>query len=87
MIPVIGQLGYIALTAFVLTVLVAVLVAVLLTFVMRLGEVPYGKDETVAIDYFADQDAPRVQAYDPDPFEDHSHDEVGSSGKHAPRTT
>ena len=82
MIPVIGQLGYIALTAFVLTVLVAVLVAVLLTFVMRLGEVPYGKDETVAIDYFADQDDPRVQAYDPDPFEDHTHDEVESSGKH-----
>ncbi|TQJ13874.1 hypothetical protein FB459_1310 [Yimella lutea] len=35
----------------------------------------------------SDQDDPRVQAYDPDPFEDHTHDEVGSSGKHAPRTT
>ncbi|MBD2758293.1 sodium:solute symporter [Yimella sp. cx-573] len=78
-IPVIKELGYIAFTAFVLNVLVAVA----LTFVMRAAKVPYGKNETVTIDYFADEDDPRVQAYDPDPFEDHTHDEVRPSGRHA----
>lgn len=68
-----------SIAAFVLNVLVAVV----LTFVMRAAKVSYGKDETVTIDYFADEDDPRVQAYDPDPFEDHTHDEVRPSGRHA----
>lgn len=64
-IPVLGKLGYIALTAFVLNVLVSIT----LTVALRAVKVPAGRDETVAIDYFADEDDPRVQAYDPDPFE------------------
>ncbi len=56
-IPVVGQLGYIALTAFVLNVLVALA----LTLVLRAVHVPNGHDETVRGDYFADAGDPRVQ--------------------------
>jgi SSS family solute:Na+ symporter len=55
-IPVLGDLGYIALTAFVLNVLVAVV----LTLVLGAVKVGNGTDETVAADYFADHGDPRV---------------------------
>ncbi len=55
--PVIGQLGYIALTAFVINLLVAVV----LTVVLRLVKAPDGEDETIRGDYFADAGDPRVQ--------------------------
>ncbi|MBM6405657.1 sodium:solute symporter [Phycicoccus sp. CSK15P-2] len=55
-IPVIGELGYIALTAFVLNLLVAVV----LTLVLGVVKAPPGEDETIRGDYFADEDDPRV---------------------------
>ncbi|MFL6176749.1 MAG: monocarboxylate uptake permease MctP [Ornithinibacter sp.] len=55
--PVIGQLGYIALTAFVINLVVAVV----LTFVLRAVKAPDGEDETIHGDYFADAGDPRVQ--------------------------
>ncbi|NHA68716.1 monocarboxylate uptake permease MctP [Phycicoccus flavus] len=55
-IPVIGELGYIAMTAFVLNLLVAVVG----TLVLRATKSPEGRDETVAADYFADAGDPRV---------------------------
>ncbi|MBO9521967.1 MAG: sodium:solute symporter [Nocardioidaceae bacterium] len=57
-IPGIGDLGYIALTAFVLNVLVAVVG----TLLLRLGKVGNGTDATAAGDYFADEGDPRVEA-------------------------
>jgi SSS family solute:Na+ symporter len=57
-IPGIGDLGYIALTAFVLNVLVAVV----LTLVLNALKVGNGVDATVAGDYFADEGDPRVDA-------------------------
>jgi SSS family solute:Na+ symporter len=56
-IPLIGQLGYIAMTAFV----VNLVVAVVLTFVLRAVKAPSGEDETIRGDYFADEGDPRVQ--------------------------
>ena len=55
-IPGIGDLGYIALTAFVLNVLVAVV----LTLMLNAAKVTNGVDLTVSSDYFADQDDPTV---------------------------
>ena len=55
-IPTIGDLGYIALTAFVLNVLVAVV----LTLVLNAAKVGNGTDHTVSSDYFADHGDPRV---------------------------
>ncbi|WP_392542966.1 monocarboxylate uptake permease MctP [Oryzobacter telluris] len=55
--PVIGQLGYIAMTAFVLNLLVAVV----LTLVLRATKAPAGDDETIRGDYFADAGDPRVR--------------------------
>lgn len=55
-IPGIGDLGYIALTAFVLNVLVAVV----LTLVLNAAKVANGVDLTVSSDYFADTDDPTV---------------------------
>ena len=55
--PVIGQLGYIAMTAFV----VNLVVAVVLTFVLRATRAPAGEDETIRGDYFADAGDPRVK--------------------------
>ncbi|WP_431842372.1 hypothetical protein [Calidifontibacter indicus] len=69
----------VAFAAFVLNVLVSVV----LTAVLRAATVPAGRDETVTMDYFADEDDPRGQAYDPDPFEDHTGDGTGPSGRHA----
>jgi SSS family solute:Na+ symporter len=56
-IPVIGQMGYIAMTAFVLNLLVAVVG----TLVLRATRTPAGEDETIRGDYFADEGDPRVQ--------------------------
>ena len=55
--PVIGELGYIALTAFAINLVVAVVV----TVVLRMTNVPDGDDETIRGDYFADSGDPRVQ--------------------------
>jgi SSS family solute:Na+ symporter len=55
-IPGLGDLGYIAMTAFVLNVLVAVV----LTLLLRLGHVENGTDATVTTDYYADAGDPRV---------------------------
>jgi SSS family solute:Na+ symporter len=52
-----GQLGYIALTAFAINVIVAAL----LTVVFRAAKTPYGHDETIPADYFADAGDPRVK--------------------------
>ncbi|MEV7178410.1 monocarboxylate uptake permease MctP [Kitasatospora sp. NPDC093679] len=49
-IPVIGEIGYIGLTAFVLNLLVAVV----LTLVLKAAKAPEGEDETRAVDYTAD---------------------------------
>ena len=57
MIPVIGQMGYIALTAFTMNALIAAAV----TVVLGLAGVPHGDDETIEADYFADEGDPRVQ--------------------------
>ena len=56
-IPGIGQLGYIALTAFVLNIIVAVVI----TLVMRAVKVGNGTDETTVGDYYADAGDPRVE--------------------------
>jgi len=56
-IPVIGQLGYIALTAFVINLVIAVV----LTLVLRAVKAPGGVDETIRGDYFADENDPRVR--------------------------
>ncbi|MCU1536957.1 MAG: sodium:solute symporter [Humibacillus sp.] len=56
-IPVIGQLGYIAITAFVLNVVVAAI----LTLVFRALKADEGHDETIPADYFADAGDPRVE--------------------------
>jgi SSS family solute:Na+ symporter len=53
----IGEMGYIALTAFVINVVIAVVV----TVVLRMAKVPAGQDQTVMSDYFVDADDPRVE--------------------------
>jgi SSS family solute:Na+ symporter len=57
MIPSIAQMGYIALTAFVINVIVAVIV----TLVLNAMKVSNGRDETIKGDYFADAGDPRVE--------------------------
>jgi SSS family solute:Na+ symporter len=57
-IDAIGQMGYIAFTAFVLNVIVAAVV----TLVLRAVKVPDGQDATIKGDYFADSGDPRVSA-------------------------
>lgn len=57
LIPGIKEMGYIALTAFVLNVVIAVV----LTLVLNALKVSNGRDETIPFDYFADKDDPRVQ--------------------------
>ncbi|HEV7196238.1 MAG TPA: sodium:solute symporter, partial [Pedococcus sp.] len=56
-IPAIGDLGYIAMTAFVINILVAVA----LSLVFRALNVDAGHDETIKGDYFADAGDPRVE--------------------------
>ena len=60
-IPGIGELGYIALTAFVLNVAVAVVVSA----VLNAMKVPNGSDATSVGDYHADAGDPRVQPLPP----------------------
>jgi SSS family solute:Na+ symporter len=55
-IPGIGQLGYIALTAFVLNTVVAVV----LSLVLNAAKVGNGTDETTVADYYADADDAEV---------------------------
>ncbi|GAB3586213.1 monocarboxylate uptake permease MctP [Calidifontibacter terrae] len=78
-IPGIKDMGYIAFTAFVLNVVVSVV----LTVILRAAKVPAGRDETVTMDYFADEDDPRVQAYDPDPFDPIEGGDNPPTGRHA----
>src|SRR5690242_5175321 len=59
MIPSIGKMGYIAMTAFVLNLLVAAV----LTLVLNLAKVSKGHDETIKGDYFADAGDPRVEKH------------------------
>jgi solute:Na+ symporter, SSS family len=59
MIPSIAQMGYIALTAFVINVIVAVIV----TLVLNAMKVSNGRDETIKGDYFADAGDPRVERH------------------------
>jgi SSS family solute:Na+ symporter len=56
-IPMIGQMGYIALTAFA----VNVIVAAILTLILNAMKVDAGTDETIKGDYFADAGDPRVE--------------------------
>jgi solute:Na+ symporter, SSS family len=56
-VPLVGKLGYIALTAFVLNLIVAVA----LTFVFRTLKGTEGVDETEPSDYYADAGDPRVE--------------------------
>jgi SSS family solute:Na+ symporter len=56
-IPGIGEIGYIGLTAFVLNLVVAVI----LTFVLKAVKAPEGIDETSPADYTADAGDPGVQ--------------------------
>ena len=51
-----GQLGYIALTAFALNVVVALV----MTLVLHAVKAPEGTDQTIPADYFADEGDPRV---------------------------
>ncbi|MGZ4587372.1 MAG: monocarboxylate uptake permease MctP [Mycobacteriaceae bacterium] len=60
LIPVLAQLGYIALTAFVINVIVATAA----TFVLRALKTPAGIDTTIKGDYFADEGDPRVKPLD-----------------------
>lgn len=57
--PVIGELGYIALTAFAINVVVAAL----LTFILNAMKVEAGVDTTIKGDYFADEGDPRVEKH------------------------
>ena len=59
-VPLVGKLGYIAVTAFVLNLVVAVV----LTFVFRAMNTPDGVDETEPTDYHADAGDPRVEPID-----------------------
>ena len=57
LMPGIEQMGYIAMTAFTINVVLAVV----LSAVLNATKVSNGRDETIAFDYFADADDPRVQ--------------------------
>jgi solute:Na+ symporter, SSS family len=57
LIPVIGQLGYIALTAFGINTIIATVV----TIILAAAGVPHGHDETSKDDYLADEGDPRVE--------------------------
>jgi SSS family solute:Na+ symporter len=56
-IPALGQMGYIAMTAFALNVVIAVV----LSAVLRATKVANGVDETTPADYYADAGDPRVE--------------------------
>ncbi|MCF6376138.1 sodium:solute symporter [Nocardioides KLBMP 9356] len=57
LVPGLDQMGYIAMTAFVINLVIAVVLSAILNAV----KVSNGSDETVPFDYFADADDPRVQ--------------------------
>src|SRR6478672_3907970 len=57
MMPGIEQMGYIAMTAFVINLVIAVVLSAILNGL----KVANGSDETIPFDYFADADDPRVQ--------------------------
>ena len=57
MIPMLGKMGYIAMTAFVINLLIAIVA----TLVLRALKVDSGTDDTIKGDYFADAGDPRVQ--------------------------
>lgn len=57
--PVIGKLGYIAMSAFVINILVAVIITVILNAL----KVSNGRDDTIKGDYFADAGDPRVEKH------------------------
>ncbi|MCK9822049.1 sodium:solute symporter family protein [Nocardioides cavernae] len=65
LMPGIEQMGYIAMTAFVLNVVVAVV----LSAILNAMKTSNGSDETIPFDYFADADDPRVQK----DLSEHSH--------------
>ena len=69
MIPGLGELGYIAMTAFVLNLVITVV----LSAILNAAKVSNGEDETIAFDYIADADDPRVQK---DLVEHHSHEDL-----------
>ena len=56
-IPMIGQMGYIALTAFAINAVISAVA----TVILNLAGVSHGNDETMGEDYFADEGDPRVQ--------------------------
>ena len=64
-IPGIGEMGYIALTAFTINLVVAVVA----TFAFRAVKASEGHDETIPADYFADAGDPRVEKLDLGPHE------------------
>ncbi|MEE1938849.1 sodium:solute symporter family protein [Streptomyces sp. TRM 70361] len=68
-IPLIGEIGYIGLTAFVLNLLVTVV----MTVVLRAVKAPEGIDRTAADDYTADAGDPGVQRELPPPTVDVRH--------------
>src|SRR6478735_1662317 len=68
MMPGIGEMGYIAITAFAINVVLAIVISA----VLNAMKVSNGRDETIAFDYFADADDPRVQK---DLAEHHTHDD------------
>ncbi|MEO6413049.1 MAG: sodium:solute symporter, partial [Pedococcus sp.] len=57
MIPMLGKMGYIAMTAFVINLLIAIVA----TLILRALKVDPGKDDTIKGDYFADAGDPRVE--------------------------
>ncbi len=57
MIPMLGKMGYIAMTAFVINLVIAIVA----TLILRALNVDPGKDDTIKGDYFADAGDPRVE--------------------------
>ena len=57
MIPGLGEMGYIAMTAFAINLVIAVV----LSLVLNAMKVSNGADETTTGDYFADAGDPRVE--------------------------
>jgi SSS family solute:Na+ symporter len=60
-IPGLGDLGYVAMTAFTLNLVIAIV----LSFALNAAKVANGSDETTDGDYFADAGDPRVEKYRP----------------------
>ncbi|TPG16036.1 monocarboxylate uptake permease MctP [Pedococcus bigeumensis] len=57
LIPMLGKMGYIAMTAFVINLLIAIIA----TLILSALKVDPGKDDTIKGDYFADAGDPRVE--------------------------